>query len=52
LGLIEFVRSGRIAIIKASSGFHNKLKEFEQLEPGEQAAENEYLGKGEQVFVM
>jgi acetolactate synthase-1/3 small subunit len=28
-GLIEFVRSARIAIIKASSGFHTKLKEFE-----------------------
>lgn len=32
-GLIEFVRSARIAIIKASSGFHEKLKEFEQLSP-------------------
>jgi len=28
-GLIEFVRSARIAIIKASSGFHEKLLEFE-----------------------
>ena len=28
-GLIEFVRSARIAIIKASDGFHKKLKEFE-----------------------
>lgn len=28
-GLIEFVRSGRIAIIKASNGFHEKLVEFE-----------------------
>ncbi|MCI4667972.1 MAG: acetolactate synthase small subunit [Bacteroidia bacterium] len=29
-GLIEFVRTGRIAIIKASSGFHDKLLEFEE----------------------
>ena len=28
-GLIEFVRSARVAIIKASNGFHEKLKEFE-----------------------
>jgi acetolactate synthase-1/3 small subunit len=29
-GLIEFVRSARVAIIKNSKGFHEKLKEFEQ----------------------
>jgi acetolactate synthase-1/3 small subunit len=51
-GLIEFVRSGRVAIIKASSGFHSKLKEFEKKEPGEDVIENEYLGKGDQVFTM
>src|SRR5690349_18027176 len=34
-GLIEFVRTARIAIIKSSHGFHEKLKEFEALEPGE-----------------
>jgi acetolactate synthase I/III small subunit len=28
-GLIEFVRSARIAIIKASKGFHEKLRELE-----------------------
>lgn len=28
--LIEFVRSGRIAIIKDSKGFHHKLKEYGQ----------------------
>jgi acetolactate synthase-1/3 small subunit len=31
-GLIEFVRSARISIIKDSKGFHEKLKEFESLE--------------------
>jgi acetolactate synthase-1/3 small subunit len=51
-GLIEFVRSARVAIIKASSGFHSKLKEFEKREPGEDVIENEYLGQGDQVFTM
>jgi acetolactate synthase-1/3 small subunit len=32
-GLIEFVRSARVAIIKDSKGFHEKLKEFENTEP-------------------
>lgn len=51
-GLIEFVRSARIAIIKDSSGFHDKVKEFEQREPGEEVIENEFLDKQEEVFSM
>ncbi|MEO6637703.1 MAG: acetolactate synthase small subunit [Ginsengibacter sp.] len=51
-GLIEFVRSARVAIIKESSGFHNKVKEFEQREPGEEVIENEYLDKQSEVFSM
>ncbi len=51
-GLIEFVRSARVAIIKASHGFHDKLKEFEAAEPGEGAVENEYLDRREEVFSM
>lgn len=51
-GLIEFVRSGRVAILKGSSDFHERLKEFEQKEPGEDAAENEYLNENEKVFSM
>jgi acetolactate synthase-1/3 small subunit len=51
-GLIEFVRSARVAIIKASHGFHEKLKEFEQTEPGEELVENEYLDKQQEVFSM
>ncbi len=51
-GLIEFVRSARVAIIKASHGFHEKLKEFEQTEPGEELIENEYLNKQDEVFTM
>jgi acetolactate synthase-1/3 small subunit len=51
-GLIEFVRSARVAIIKGSSGFHERLKEFEQKEPGEEVVENEFLDKKEEVFSM
>ncbi|MBD0332095.1 MAG: acetolactate synthase small subunit [Chitinophagaceae bacterium] len=51
-GLIEFVRSARIAIIKDSSGFHEKLKEFEQMAPKPDLVENEYLDKREEVFDM
>ncbi|UIR56222.1 acetolactate synthase small subunit [Sphingobacterium sp. SRCM116780] len=50
--LIEFVRGARIAIIKESTGFHDKLKEFEQREPSEEVVENEYLEKGDDVFTM
>lgn len=51
-GLIEFVRSARVAIIKDSEGFNAKLREFERLEPGEEVMENEYLNKGSKVFTM
>src|SRR4051812_48555465 len=39
-GLIEFVRSARVAIIKTSTGFHDKLKEFEYREPSDEVIEN------------
>ena len=51
-GLIEFVRSARVAIIKDSEGFNRKLREFERREPGEDVIENEYLNQGEKVFTM
>lgn len=51
-GLIEFVRSARVAIIKASNGFHEKLREFEALEPSEELVENEFLNKKDEVFTM
>nr|MBP9214010.1 acetolactate synthase small subunit [Chitinophagaceae bacterium] len=51
-GLIEFVRSARVAIIKDSKGFHEKLKSFEAITPGEEVVENEYLNEGEAVFSM
>src|SRR6187402_2081647 len=51
-GLIEFVRSARVAIIKHSDGFHKKLKEFEYKDPGELVLENEFLSDNEKVFSM
>jgi acetolactate synthase-1/3 small subunit len=51
-GLIEFVRSARVAIIKASHGFHEKLREFEESMPGEEQIENEFLNKQEGIFTM
>ncbi len=51
-GLIEFVRSARIAIIKASSGFHEKLKYYEQSAPADELVENKFLNKNEEVFTM
>ena len=51
-GLIEFVRSARVAIIKDSSGFHEKLKKYEALDPGLEVVENEFLDKQDEVFTM
>ena len=51
-GLIEFVRSARVAIIKDSAGFHEKLKEFELSAPGEEVVENQYLNEQDKVFSM
>lgn len=53
-GLIEFVRSARVAIIKDSDGFNRKLREFEQTEPAPEVTENEYLNSSdrEKVFSM
>ena len=51
-GLIEFVRSERIAIMKKSRGFHEKLKEFEQRAPSQELIENEFLNEQQGVFSM
>ncbi|UOQ72263.1 acetolactate synthase small subunit [Hymenobacter cellulosilyticus] len=51
-GLIEFVRSARIAIIKHSDGFNRKLREFERTEPGSEVVENEFLNRRDEVFTM
>lgn len=51
-GLIEFVRTARIAIIKDSQGFHTKLKEFESEQPAGGLVENEFLNQQDEVFSM
>lgn len=51
-GLIEFVRGARIAIIKASEGFHKRIKAFEAQEPHEEVVENAFLNENEQVFTL
>ncbi len=51
-GLIEFVRSARIAIIKGSHDFHERLREFEEAEPGESVSTNEFLDRQGEVFSM
>jgi acetolactate synthase-1/3 small subunit len=51
-GLIEFVRSARVAIIKESNGFHEKLKEFELTEPGQEVVGNQFLNDQDKVFSM
>ena len=53
-GLIEFVRSARVAIIKDSEGFNRKLREFERTEPASEVVENEYLNSTDRdkVFSM
>jgi acetolactate synthase-1/3 small subunit len=51
-GLIEFVRSARVAIIKNSEGFNTKLREFERLAPGQDVIENEFLDQADKVFTM
>ncbi|HEX8657834.1 MAG TPA: acetolactate synthase small subunit [Hymenobacter sp.] len=51
-GLIEFVRSARIAIIKASDGFNRQLREFKEAKPGSEVVENEYLNDRDGVFAM
>ncbi len=51
-GMIEFVRTARVAIIKASHGFHEKLKDFEEMQPSPKLVENEYLNRQDEVFTM
>jgi acetolactate synthase-1/3 small subunit len=52
-GLIEFVRTARVAITKNTLGFHQTLKEFEKKQPAPgDVVENKYLDKQEEVFTM
>ncbi len=51
-GLIEFVRSARVAIIKNSQGFNEKLREFEREEPGQDVVELEHSDTKRDVFTI
>jgi len=51
-GLIEFVRSSRIAIINISDGIHKKIIEMEKQNPTSQSINNMYLDKKDQIFQM
>ena len=51
-GLIEFVRSARVAIIKESRSFHERLLQFEMADPGEELHTNEHLDENKSVFSM
>ena len=51
-GLIEFVRSARVAIIKKSNKFHERINFFNKTEPITDVVENEFLDKNETVFNM
>ncbi len=51
-GLIEFVRSARVAIIKNSQGFNEKLREFEREEPGQEVVELEHSDVKRNVFTL
>ena len=51
-GLIEFVRSARVAIIKNSEGFNSKLREFESREPGEDVVEHQTPTEQDKIFTL
>jgi acetolactate synthase-1/3 small subunit len=51
-GLIEFVRSARVAIIKNSEGFNAKLREFERKEPGEEVIEHQIPNEKDKIFTL
>ncbi len=49
-GLIEFVKSSRIAIIKNSEGIHKKVMDMEKNHPIPDPIVNEYLDKKNLIF--
>jgi acetolactate synthase-1/3 small subunit len=51
-GLIEFVRSARVAIIKNSEGFNSKLREFERQEPGKEVIEHKVPAAKDKIFTL
>jgi acetolactate synthase I/III small subunit len=51
-GLIEFVRSSRIAIIKSSDGVHKKVLNMEKNDPRKSPINNEFLSLKSKIFQM
>lgn len=51
-GLIEFVRSSRIAIHKASSSIHKEILELESNDPTKDPISNEFLNHKSKIFQM
>ena len=51
-GLIEFVRSSRIAIIKSSEGIHKNVLDMERNDPRKKSINNEFLNHKSIIFEM
>jgi acetolactate synthase I/III small subunit len=51
-GLIEFVRSARIAIIKNSEGIHKRVVDMERNDPTKNPINNEFLSLKSKIFQM
>ncbi|WP_310556836.1 acetolactate synthase small subunit [Flavobacterium sp.] len=51
-GLIEFVKSARIAIIKSSEGIHKKVLDMELNDPSKKPINNEFLNHKSMIFEM
>lgn len=51
-GLIEFVKSSRVAIIKSSEGIHQKVLDMEKNDPTKNAINNEFLNHKSMIFEM
>lgn len=51
-GLIEFVKSSRIAIIKSSNGVHKQVLDMEKNDPTKKPINNEFLNHKSMIFEM
>ncbi|KAB1156605.1 acetolactate synthase small subunit [Flavobacterium luteum] len=51
-GLIEFVKSSRIAIIKSSEGVHKRVLNMEKNDPTKKPINNEFLNHKSMIFQM
>ncbi len=51
-GLIEFVKSSRIAIIKSSEGVHKRVLDMDKNDPTKSPINNEFLSHKSMIFQM